>query len=127
MAKPLPVEILNYINRGLADKPRFFRLLSEHNNYVAPETTTTFYRGLIDFIKQELRENGAIRLPEIGDLVLIKQKARRGLVGGFQTFIPETEVLKFIPNRALADSLKPKNAPQPQIPKGMPDQYRVEE
>ena len=127
MAQPFPVEILNYINRGLSQKPRFFRLLSEHNNYVSPETTTEFYLGLTRLIKQELRENGAIRLPGIGDLVLVKQRARPGLIGNSHTIIPEIDVLKFIPNRAFYDSVRRKVTHKPYVPNTTLDEYGVEE
>lgn len=130
MAKPLPIEIVNYINRGLAERPRFFRLLSEHNNYVDPETTCKFYQGLVDMIKQELRENGVIRLPEIGDFVLLKQKAHIGWVGKVQRMIPESTTLKFIPKEALRDhfkALEKKNLPIYPVKAELRQEYGVEE
>jgi nucleoid DNA-binding protein len=130
MAQSLPVELVNYINKQLAGRPRFFQEISAHTNHVGKETTTLCYVGLVAFLKEELKRNGAIRLPDIGDLVLVKQKARMGLVGELRTVIPESEVLRFVPNRALIEEIKKKRGnslPQIPIPKGLPTEYRVEE
>lgn len=129
MAKALPIEVTSVVKRGLADESRFFRLLSEENNYVDHKTVRNFYEGLVRVVKQELRENGAIRLPELGDFALITQKAHMGLVGDKQGIIPESRVLKFIPKEALRKFFRLLDgyiAPEVDT-SGLPDEYRVEQ
>ena len=129
MAQPLPIEITNLSKRGLLDETRFFRLLSEHNNYVDPASARNFYNALVALIKDELRENGGLRLPDIGDMVLVTQKAHIGWVGKTRGIVPESKTLKFYPKEALRKEFKPKGAPSvvKTLPNGLPTEYRVEE
>lgn len=129
MAKPLPIEITNLTKRGLLDETRFFRLLSEQNNYVDPKTVRNFYEGLVRVIKSELRENGGIRLPDIGDMALVKVKAHIGWVGKIRQIIPESQTLKFYPKEALRKYFKliTGNPVQTYVPNTTVDEYRVEE
>jgi hypothetical protein len=111
MAKALPIEITNLISRGLADDERFFRLLSEFNNYVGPEYVKTFYKGLIEMIKQELRANGAIRLPDLMDIALVSEKPHLNLMhaGKIPQMQTVTHVLKAFPKEKLRDYFREKD------------------
>ena len=113
MARALPIEITVLIKRGLAGEERFFRLLSEHNNYVDPETVKIFYKGLVDLIKQELRENRGIRLPGLADIVLVDEKPHLNLVkaGKIPLMITGTKILKAYPLSSLKDYFRLREEP----------------
>lgn len=51
--------------------------------------------GLVRLLTQELRENGVIRLPHLGDLALVKQKDKIGWSGQFQKMLTGKYMLKF--------------------------------
>lgn len=79
------------------DEDRFFRMLSEQNNYVDHKTVIDFYMGLVRHLRAELKTNGVVRLPHIGDMALVKQKPKIGWAGKFQTMIVGSYILKFYP------------------------------
>ena len=95
MARKSPIEIKELGKSGIFDETRFFRLLSEQCNYIAPETAKDFYMGLVRHITKELREKGVIRLPHLGDFALVKQKPRMGWAGKVQKVLDSTYVIKF--------------------------------
>lgn len=82
---------------GILNESRFFRLLSEQNNYVDPKTVKDFYMGLVRVVSMELRENGVCRFPHLGDFALVKQKDRIGWAGKAQAMIKGKYALKFYP------------------------------
>ena len=92
---------------GIFNDDRFFRLLSERCNYVDDATVRMFYLGLVKLIVSELRTNGAIRLPHIGDFALIKQMAKTILSGRTADGMPRRinadplNMLKFYPKYTL--------------------------
>lgn len=90
---PIDVRALN--KAGVFDEDRFYRLLSEQCNYTSPEVVKSFYMGLVRHLTAELRKNGVVRLPELGDLALVKQKERFGWAGQFQGIIQGKYMLKF--------------------------------
>ena len=90
-----PINIRALAQKGILKPERFFRLLSEQNNYVDTKTIENFYMGLVRVLTQELRQNGVVRLPHIGDLALVKQKDRIGWKGKIQGMIQGKYVLKF--------------------------------
>ena len=129
MAKKQPIEISSLTKRGFLNEERFFRLLSENNNYVDPQTVREFYKGLVTLIKKELHENGGVRLPDIGDMALVKRKAHLGWAGDVQKMIPESRTLIFYPKEALRkhfklleDNVVPEHTPSTTV-----DEYRVEQ
>jgi nucleoid DNA-binding protein len=87
--------------RGILDEKRFYRLLSEQCNYMEEENVKMFYLGLVRYIVKELREQGMVRLPHLGDLDLVRRHARRGLIGKDKNgkasvgILPETKALRF--------------------------------
>jgi hypothetical protein len=88
-------------NKELLSSKRFFRLLSEQFNFMDPDTTLVFYAGLVALIGDELRKNKIVRLPHIGDLALVTQKARPAWIGKVHAVIGCREVLRFYPKEKL--------------------------
>jgi hypothetical protein len=97
MASKPPIDVRALAKKGIFDEDRFFRLLSEQNNYVDPKTSKDFYMGLVRLITQELRVNGVARLPHLGDFALVKQKDHIGWAGKYQRMMEGKYVLKFYP------------------------------
>src|SRR3989338_7202181 len=85
--------------KELLNNERFYRLLSESSNFMDPEAAIRVYLGLVVVIDQELRKHKFIRLPVIGDLALVRQKARPAWVGRAHCIIDGKEVLKFYPKQ----------------------------
>jgi len=81
--------------KGVLNEDRFFMLLAEHCNYVSPETLRDFYMGLVRHITKELRKNGVVRLPHLGDFALVKQKDKLGWAGKYQRMLEGKYMLKF--------------------------------
>lgn len=107
-----PIKIAELTKTGVLDESRFFRLLSEQNNYVDTKTVKDFYMGLVRLITQELKENGVIKLPHLGIFALVKRKDCLGFGGktvGSDTvrsvpifkMLKGTYALTFYTNRAL--------------------------
>lgn len=97
MAHTPPIDIRELVKKGILDETRFFRLLSEQNNYVDPKTVRDFYMGLVRVLSTELKENGVVRLPHLGDMALVRQKDKIGWAGQFQRMIEGKYMLKFYP------------------------------
>ena len=95
MAYTPPINVKELNKKGLLKEDRFFQLLSEENNYVDPKVTKDFYLGLVRVITSELRKNGVIRLPHLGDMALVKQKDRLGWSGKHQMMQTGKYMLKF--------------------------------
>ena len=98
MAQKSPIDVRELSKKGVLNEGRFFELLSEQNNYVDTRMVKDFYMGLVRLLTQELKKNGVIRLPHIGDIALVKQKDRVGWAGQFQKLILGKYILKFYPN-----------------------------
>ena len=81
--------------KELLGNERFYRLLSEHSNYIDPEVAGSVYLSMVYIIVDELRKHKFIRLPTLGDFALVRQKSRPALVGRSQCVIDGFEVLKF--------------------------------
>jgi hypothetical protein len=97
MAYTPPIGIRELGKNGFLDEDRFFRLLSEENNYVDPKTVKDFYMGLVRLLSKELKERGVVRLPHLGDMALVKQKDKLGWAGKFQAMVLGKYMLKFYP------------------------------
>ena len=95
-----PINISELAKKGILDENRFFKLLSESNNYVDERTVRDFYMGLIRMMTKEIRTNGIVRLPHIGDFALVKTKPRMGWIGKTMGMVPEMSVLKFYANNS---------------------------
>jgi nucleoid DNA-binding protein len=94
------VDIKALKKSGAFDEARFFRLLSEQNNYVNQDTVKVFYKGLVRLLTAELKENGIVRLPHLGDIALVKQKDKIGWAGQYQRMITGKYMIKFYPKDA---------------------------
>lgn len=88
---------------GLLDEERFYQMLSERCNYISKDQARSFYLSLVNLVVSELRENGIIRLPNLGDFSLIKQKDRVGFAGKTRTVFKGVHAIKFLPFYALRD------------------------
>lgn len=86
--------------KGHLDEKVFYRMLGEKCNYMAPEAVRSFYLGLVHHLTSELRKNGVIRLPLLGDMYLLKQKDTYGWKGRVQGEIRGRYLLKFQVNKA---------------------------
>jgi len=93
-----PINVRALAKKGVLDEDRFFRLLSEQNNYVDAKTVKDFYMGLVRLLTQELRRHGVVRLPHIGDFALVKKKDSIGWAGKIQTMIKGSYMLKWYPH-----------------------------
>ena len=92
-----PIKIRELLKKGMLNEDHFFQLLSEQNNYVDIKTVRDFYMGLIRVITGELRKNGVVRLPHLGDYDLVKQKDKLGWAGQYQRMILGKYMVKFYP------------------------------
>lgn len=86
--------------KGVLNEERFFELLSAQNNYVDTKTMKDFYMGLVRVMTQEIRKNGIVRLPHIGDFALLKSEDHLGWAGKVQRIISGSYLLKFYANHA---------------------------
>lgn len=136
MAQKLPYEIRELTKKGFTSEERFFRLLSEQNNYVDPKTVQDFYMGLVRLITKELRENGFVRLPHLGDFAMLKAKDRMSLAGKYRVMTIGKYLLKFYPKDAWKnyfDALEKKGGregrldPREKVLGHVLDEYGVEE
>lgn len=100
MAIKKPIEILKLNKTGILAPDRFYRLLSEQCDYIDPESAKSFYIGLVRLLTKELRENGVVRMPYIGDIALVKQRSKWGWVGSTMAYVTGLYALKFYPNKS---------------------------
>ena len=94
-----PIQIRELMKKGVMNENTFFQNLSAENNYVDPKTTKDFYMGLVRLLTSELRKNGVVHLPHLGDFALVKQKDRIGWSGRFQVMQTGKYMLKFYANQ----------------------------
>jgi hypothetical protein len=99
MAYSSPIKIKEIAKKGILDEKRFFQLLSEQNNYIDINTTKDFYMGLVRMITKELRDNGIVRLPHLGDIAMVRLKDKIGWAGKFQGIIRGKYMMKFFVNQ----------------------------
>lgn len=90
-----PINLRELEKKGVLDEETFFRLLSEQCNYVTPEMVKSFYMGLVRHMTSELRKNGVVRMPHLGDFALVKQKDKTGWAGQYQAFLTGKYMVKF--------------------------------
>jgi len=98
---------INIIEKNMANKKKIIALnkndllqiISTHANYISPDIVRDVYYGLVRVIGLELRDKGAIELPDLGYLVLHTHKARRALnvSNGLLEMLPEKSTIKFKP------------------------------
>lgn len=94
------INIQELKKKGHLDEKVFYRLLGEQCNYLAPEAVKTFYLGLVHHLTSELKKNGVVRMPLLGDMYLLKQKDTYGWKGKVQGEIRGRYMLKFKGNEA---------------------------
>jgi len=92
--------------KGLLDEKKFYELLSDECNYVGPEVVKENYLALVRVLTKQLRKNGVVRLPLLGDMALVKQKPRLGLVGKIQMVVSGAYSLKFYAARPWKEYFK---------------------
>lgn len=91
------------MRKGFLKDERFFRLLSEENNYVDPASIKDFYMGLIRVITKDLKTTGVCKVPHLGYFALVRQKDKLGLTGQVRSMVRGKYVLKFYPKEAWRD------------------------
>lgn len=89
-----PLNVKELTKTGIFDEERFYTKISEQCNYVDRKTVNDFYMGLVRAITKELKENGIVRLPHIGDIALVKQKPKKA---GFLGVISTKYIMRFYP------------------------------
>jgi len=77
----------------------FFTAISKNSNYVSEDIVRDVFYGMVRVIGQELRDKGAVELPDLGHLVLHKMKERmsRDVNTKLLIKIPEKNIIKFRP------------------------------
>lgn len=103
MSHKPPIDISALKKEGLLNEEDFFRKLSEKCNYIDERTVRNFYLGVVKVLTEELRKNGVVRLPHIGDFAMLKKKPSMGISGTSQVVLDNVHMLKFYPNRAWKD------------------------
>lgn len=101
MPRKPPIELQELKKSGLLQERRFYELLSAGANYSDPESTKRHYLALVKLIVAELRKNGVVSLPHLGEFALVKQKDRLGWLGNMRGMIRGAYVLKFYPKTLL--------------------------
>ena len=99
MAWTAPTQHLK--KKELLNNKTFYRKLSKQCNFVDDGSVFIWYIGLVGLIGEELRKNKFVRLPHLGDMAIITQKARPAWVGRTHMRIGPTEILKFYPKEKL--------------------------
>lgn len=103
MAHKPPINLSEIKKTGILKEDRFYKLVSSKANYVNEDTIKIFYMALVKTITNELREYGVVRLPHLGDIALVKQKDRVGIVGRTKQLVKGAHMLKFYFNRELKE------------------------
>lgn len=98
-----PIKLSELAKSDLLKEDRFYQLLSEKCNYLDKDTARAFYMGLVKTISQELRTNGVIRLPHLGDMALVHMKPKSVLVGMTRQVVSGLYALKFYPNKSFRE------------------------
>lgn len=101
MAGRSPINVRELAKKGIFNEDRFYRLLSENCNYMDPKATKEFYLGLVRLVSSELRTNGVIRLPHLGDMALVALAPKVGLEGKVKKMMGVKYMLKFYIHYAL--------------------------
>lgn len=94
-----PIKRRELRKQGLLNEDDFFIKLQANCNFVDEETVRRFYMGMVKTITKELRDNGVVRLPHLGDFALVPQKPKTLLAGKTRQF-RSAIVLKFYPKVA---------------------------
>ena len=77
----------------------FFTAVSNRSNFVSLDIVRDVYYGMLKIIGTELRDKGAVDLPELGVLVLHKYKERNTHNVNTRTIhrLPATNIVQFKP------------------------------
>jgi nucleoid DNA-binding protein len=86
--------------KELISKKRFFRIYAKQAG-LDIETVQVHYFSLMLVIAEELGKHKFVRLPYLGDLALVEQKARHGLAGKHAVMMPPKDILRFYPKNRL--------------------------
>jgi len=95
---------------GMLKENDFFSALSAQNNYMDKRAVRDFYMGLVRVLTDELRENGIVRMPHIGDFAMVLQKDRMGWSGKERKMFKRKYILKFYSNDSWRKYLNKKFA-----------------
>jgi len=81
----------------------FFSKIAEKCNYIDKDLVKMVYYEMVRLTSQELRHNGAIRYPDLGDFYIKYHKERlsRSIVSGQIIKIPAIKTVKFAVNSKI--------------------------
>lgn len=101
MSTKQPPEIKE--KRALLGRDRYFRLLGEKcaGYGVNRDLAYLVYMASIQVIGQELNRHGVVRLPHIGTIAMVEQKARPAWCGKARVHMPARKTLKMHPDYLL--------------------------
>ena len=82
---------------NLMSNQEFFAKIAEKCNYISEELVKDVYYELVRLTSNELRHNGAIRYPDLGDFYIKyrKEKVVRNVSDGKLIKMPPQKVVKF--------------------------------
>jgi len=98
MAQSSKIEIKELAKFGVLSEELFYSSIAEQYNYIDNKVAKEFYLALMRAVTQGLRKNGIVRLPHMGDLVLVKQKDKMGISGVGRCLLRGKYTLKFYQN-----------------------------
>ena len=90
-----------YLN--LMSDDQFFSKISSKCNYISEDLVRQIYYELVRLTSDELRHNGAIRFPALGDFYIKyhKEKMIHNVNNGQMIKLAPHKIVKFIPNSKI--------------------------
>lgn len=94
-------DLLRNKNKDVVSEKRFYELVSQQMNYVDSKLIKKVYLSMVKAIVAEIRRNGMVRLPHLGDMALVRMKDKIGWAGSHQEMMKNIHMLKFYPKTLL--------------------------
>ena len=85
------------------EEEELFRLISERANYVDTKVVRDIYYAMMKLMVQEIKKNGAFRLPKFGDFFakFMKERMIKDVNTGQMRYCPQKRLIKFETNNDL--------------------------
>ena len=103
MATTPPYDRRKLVKDGIFDDDRFYRLLSENCGYISKDLAKQFYSALVRLMTSEMRTNGVVRLPHIGEIALVPEAPRPRWAGKVQVVMSGLRIIRFYPKTDWRD------------------------